>query len=236
MNFSRSGRYLAVAGHDAILRIYTVRSRNSESELHLAEKAEPAGADTPLTDGIFYPQPTHTFHGHSEAILELSWSYSNFIATASMDHTVRIWHVNENQCLCVLKHVDCVTCVAFHPHDDRYVVTGSLDGKIRLWSLVEKQVMLSHTLQDAFITAIAFTSSGSAILAGTFTGVCVFFNFDGLKYITQVQIKSGKNKSKGRKITGIVPLLHDTTGSGEKMIITTNDSRVRIYNVRDKSL
>jgi WD40 repeat protein len=32
-----------------------------------------------------------------------------------MDKTVRLWHVSQNVCLCVFRHMDVVTSVRFHP-------------------------------------------------------------------------------------------------------------------------
>lgn len=45
---------------------------------------------------------------------------------------------------------------------------------------------------------------------------------------------SGKN-SKGRKVTSIMPLAGPTIEE-DKLLVTTNDSRIRMYNVIDKGL
>lgn len=36
-------------------------------------------------------------------------------------------------CLQRFKHTDLVSCIAFHPSDDRYFVTGCFDKVLRLW-------------------------------------------------------------------------------------------------------
>jgi WD40 repeat protein len=41
---------------------------------------------------------------------------SNFLLSASMDKTVRLWHVTKAKCLSLYQHSDFVTAVAFHPN------------------------------------------------------------------------------------------------------------------------
>ncbi|KAJ3054932.1 hypothetical protein HK097_000289, partial [Rhizophlyctis rosea] len=198
----------------------------------------PTPSDTNLP---FRPKPHRTYRGHTSPILDLSWSRNNFLATASMDKLVRLWHISRPECLCCFRHPDVVTSVQFHPYDDRYILTGSLDSKVRIWSVSEKRVAhWNEAPNGSYVTAVSFTSDGGMAIAGTFGGDCIFYEFDGLKYNTQIQVRSSKGRNaKARKITGIECL---STGSGvgegteERVIITSNDSRVRVYNLRDKSL
>lgn len=155
-----------------------------------------------------------------------------------MDKTVRLWHISRKDCLCAFKHSDFVTSIQFHPQDDRFFLAGSLDSKIRLWSIPDKSVAFWNQASD-MVTAVTFTPDGKTAIAGCRSGLCIFYETEGMKYHTQIYVKSahGKN-SKGSKITGLqttnVPA-NDPNGD-VKLIVTSNDSRVRWYNVRDKSL
>lgn len=155
-----------------------------------------------------------------------------------MDKTVRLWHISRNDCLCAFKHNDFVTSIQFHPRDDRFFLAGSLDCKIRLWSIPDKSVAYWNQAPD-MITAVAFTPDGKTAIAGCLSGLCLFYETEGMKYNTQLQVKSahGKN-SKGSKITGIqtthMPV--DDPNGDVKVIVTSNDSRIRWYNLRSQSL
>jgi hypothetical protein len=155
-----------------------------------------------------------------------------------MDKTVRLWHISRAECLCAFKHSDFVTSIQFHPRDDRFFLAGSLDSKIRLWSIPDKSV--AHWTQaNELITSVAFTPDGKTSIAGCLSGACIFYETDGLRQQTQMHVRSahGKN-SKGSKITGIQALNYppnDPNGD-VKVLVTSNDSRVRVYNLRDKSL
>lgn len=117
------------------------------------------------------------------------------------------------------------------------MIIGCLDSRIRIWSLAEKKIKYWNELQNnALITAVSFTLDGSLVVIGTFTGDCVFYDFEELKYHTQVEIAppSAGNK-KARKITGIEPMPKGLDGN-ERLLITSNDSRIRIYSLKDKSI
>jgi WD40 repeat protein len=135
--------------------------------------------------------------------------------------------------------VSLVTSIAFHPRDDRFFLAGSLDSILRLWSIPDKSVAFWSQLPD-LITAVAFTPDGKTAIAGVLSGLCLFYETEGLKYHTQIHVRSSRGKNaKGSKITGIRTAIippDDPEGGDTKILITSNDSRVRLYNLRDKSL
>jgi len=140
--------------------------------------------------------------------------------------------------LCCFKHNDFVTSIQFHPKDDRFFLAGSLDSKLRLWSIPDKSVAFWVQVPD-LITAVAFAPDGKTAIAGCLTGLCLFYETEGLKYQTQIHVRSAHGKNaKGSKVTGIKSITYppnDPNGD-VKLLITSNDSRVRIYNLRDKGL
>jgi len=113
-----------------------------------------------------------------------------------------------------------------------------LDSKLRLWSIPDKSVAFWVQVPD-LITAVAFAPDGKTAIAGCLTGLCLFYETEGLKYQTQIHVRSAHGKNaKGSKVTGIETITYppnDPNGD-VKLLITSNDSRVRIYNLRDKGL
>lgn len=155
-----------------------------------------------------------------------------------MDKTVRLWHISRTECLCSFKHSDFVTSIQFHPRDDRFFLAGSLDSNLRLWSIPDKSVAYWSQLPD-LITAVAFSPDGKTSIAGCLHGLCHFYDTESLKYVTQMSVKSARGKNaKGSKVTGIQVINYPPQDpNGEvKLLITTNDSRIRVYNLRDKGL
>uniref|UniRef100_A0A914DNZ7 WD repeat-containing protein 44 n=1 Tax=Acrobeloides nanus TaxID=290746 RepID=A0A914DNZ7_9BILA len=200
----------------------------------------PCSSNTPLTESssstssstVMSPKPFCVYRGHTAHVLDLCWSPRNyFILSSGMDCTVKLWHLTRSECLCCFQHMDFVTCVAFMPKDDRYFISGSLDGKIRLWHIPEKKVALWNEVEQVkFITAITFVRNGKFVVVGTYNGRCFFYSTDQLKYHTVIDVRSSRGKNaKGHKITALA--VH-----GDKLLVTSNDSRIRMYDLRDMNL
>ncbi|XP_050738932.1 WD repeat-containing protein 44-like isoform X5 [Eriocheir sinensis] len=257
--FSGCGRLLATAGQDHMLRVWVLKqafnyfldirtkcnadikvsptpSQESLVSQHSGQSGEDPGSLDPTDDGSapFMPKPFCVYTGHSADMLDISWSKNYFLLTSSMDKTVRLWHISRKECLCIFQHMDFVTAIAFHPKDDRYFISGALDGKLRLWSIPDKRVVLWNEVegQPNLITAANFCQNGKYTVVGTYDGRCIFYETDQLKYYTQIYVRSTRGKNaRGQKITGIEPLPGE-----DKILITSNDSRIRLYDLRDLNL
>ncbi|KAH0547573.1 hypothetical protein FGG08_000298 [Glutinoglossum americanum] len=259
MEFSKDGKYLAAGGQDRVVRVWEVISTPDEREALEKEgefsSIDSSGYGVHLKAPVFRGKTIWDYQGHTGDVLDLSWSkasratwkqnepltndrQNNFLLSSSMDKTVRLWHASRPECLCCFRHTDFVTSIAFHPRDDRFFLAGSQDSKLRLWSIPDKRVEFWNQLPDP-ITAVAFTPDGTTSIAGCLTGLCHFYETEGLKYNTQIHVRSAHGRNaRGSKITGLQAINYPTDDpNGEiKLLVTSNDSRVRLYNLRDKSL
>ncbi|KAL9180168.1 hypothetical protein ACHAXT_008138 [Thalassiosira profunda] len=309
--FSQNGRFLATGGEDGNVCIWAVSPKSKS--LHpngIATEREEGGAEDegeaneedqtaaapPLhfigtgpelatNLEILSSEPMQRFTDHTADVIDLSWSHTNFLLSASLDSSVRLYHFSKPGCLHLFKHANLVASVAFHPTDDRYFISGGIDKKLRLWDITSGRVKEWAQAPDV-ITACRFTPDGKYAVSGLFHGQVLFYDFNGLKYYTQIACRnrSGKHK-KGRKVTGIsfargerddwvqsnqeaareedltsseratlTERISDT-GKGmarkamsafrhgaarpealrytERMLVSTNDSRVRLYGLSD---
>ncbi|XP_029374755.1 WD repeat-containing protein 44 [Echeneis naucrates] len=261
MKFSHCGRLLATAGQDNVVRIWVLKTAfdyfnnmrlkyntegrvspspsqeslcSSKSDTDPGASCAPEDPDMEDRNAPFRQVPFCKYKGHTADLLDLSWSKNFFLLSSSMDKTVRLWHISRRECLCCFQHIDFVTAIAFHPRDDRYFLSGSLDGKLRLWNIPDKKVALWNEVdgQTRLITAANFCQNGKYAVIGTYDGRCIFYDTERLKYHTQIHVRSTRGRNKvGRKITGIEPLPGEN-----KILVTSNDSRIRLYDLRDLSL
>ncbi|XP_027693138.1 WD repeat-containing protein 44 isoform X3 [Vombatus ursinus] len=260
MKFSHCGRLLASAGQDNVVRIWALKNAfdyfnnmrmkyNTEGRVSPSPSQESLNSSKSDTDAGVYSgadedpddknapfrqRPFCKYKGHTADLLDLSWSKNYFLLSSSMDKTVRLWHISRRECLCCFQHIDFVTAIAFHPRDDRYFLSGSLDGKLRLWNIPDKKVALWNEVdgQTKLITAANFCQNGKYAVIGTYDGRCIFYDTEHLKYHTQIHVRSTRGRNRvGRKITGIEPLPGEN-----KILVTSNDSRIRLYDLRDLSL
>ena len=182
---------------------------------------------------LFESKPTQVFTGHHAAVTDICWSNCEMLISSSLDCTVRLWSPKHSQCLSIFQHTDCVSSIMFNPANDSEFVSGSMDGMIRTWDIAERKLIGCKEVAGEVITSICITNDGMNIIAGTFTGQCVFYNFKTLNYHTQISVTGGKSKVNAGKIMAITQSVGKNVFN---LLVTSGDSRVRLYNLRDKSL
>ncbi|KAF6258796.1 WD40-repeat-containing domain protein [Scenedesmus sp. NREL 46B-D3] len=197
----------------------------------MAAAGSGAGAAGSVEFGPYFSQhPVRQYVGHTEDILDISWSAGGFLLSASLDKSVRLWHLSQPGCLRQFWHTDFVTSVQFHPLDAQRFVSGSIDGKIRVWSIAEQQqgaVLATVQLHQDMVTAVGFSLNGGRVLAGTMRGRVRFYELADrkLEYVAQVDVRNQRGQhASGKKVTGI----HAVPGQPQQFLITTNDSRLRL--------
>ncbi|XP_010675627.2 uncharacterized protein LOC104891615 isoform X2 [Beta vulgaris subsp. vulgaris] len=172
-------------------------------------------------------KPICSFQGHSDDVLDLSWSKSQLLLSSSMDKTVRLWNLSSKTCLKIFSHSDYVTCIQFNPVDDRYFISGSLDSKVRIWSIPDRRVVDWNDLHE-MVTAACYTPDGQAALVGSYKGSCRLYNISENKLLQKckINLQNKKKKSHLKKITGF----QFAPGSSSEVLITSADSRVRVVD------
>jgi WD40 repeat protein len=120
MRFSRSGKYLATAGQDCVVVVWEVvpnrgklsntsggdeKERTTKVESPRTSQNYQAGQSDLHVYGVPVLQstPYRVYRGHKQDVLDVAWSKTNFLLSASMDKTVRLWHASMNDCLRVFK-------------------------------------------------------------------------------------------------------------------------------------
>ena len=242
MQFNHSGRYLATAGQDRVVRVWELDLADESARDGDANREPPTPRDPAVPDfcahprrmsirgeSVFKNRPHREYRGHRGDVLDLCWSHTDWLLSSSMDKTVRLWYVAMDECLRIFSHQDFVTAIDFHPLNDKYFLSGSLDGKLRLWSIPDHRVVDWVDIGE-MVTAAAFNSDGSTCVAGSYKGKCHFYKMDGVRfeYLTHLEVRHsrGGSKNSGKKITGLAFM----PGNDGKLLVTSNDSRVRVYD------
>jgi len=239
MKFSKDGSYLATGSLDSVLKIWRVSASSTDYDRISYDASDLMDDSRNFIEDV----PYRSFEGHSKDIVDMDWSSENFILSASMDCTVRLWHISKSECLRVFKHGDIVSAVEFHPLDNTIFLSGAFCGKMYLWSVVENAPLSIVNVED-YITTAAMAPDARFVMVGTVHGHVKWYTMRNevsrewrLKSITQIDIRpersthESERNGKSRKVTGIV-----TSPSGKEFLITTNDSHVRLHMSNDKSL
>ncbi|XP_038998730.1 WD repeat-containing protein 44-like [Hibiscus syriacus] len=240
IKFSTDSRYLASAGEDSVIHVWEVQECEvmneggltpGSSPIHPSQQKPPPNKNSQIPDYVHKPEvvfslsdrPICSFNGHTEDVLDLSWSKSQQLLSSSMDKTVRLWDLETKSCIKVFAHSDYVTCIHFNPVDDDHFISGSLDAKIRIWNVPDRRVV-DWTDVNEMVTAACYTPDGQGAFIGSHKGNCRLYSTEECKLTQKELINVQTKKANAKKITGF---LFCPTNPAQ-VLVTSADSRIRI--------
>ncbi|CBN77979.1 conserved unknown protein [Ectocarpus siliculosus] len=155
-----------------------------------------------LSTVMIDPEPWQIWEAHKGDVVAISWSRNDFLLSASLDKTVRLWHTTQASCLHCFQHADTVTSVDFHPLLEHFFLSGCFDKKIRVWNIRDGRVQEWQQAPD-MVTAAKFSLDGQMIVAGLYMGQVLFYQTEGMRYFTQIECRNRRGtKKRGCKVSG----------------------------------
>ncbi|MGH7163031.1 MAG: protein kinase domain-containing protein, partial [Planctomycetota bacterium] len=118
--------------------------------------------------------------GHEGAVHALAFDAAGAtLASASFDHTVRLWAAGTGESLAVLRgHTDPVTSLAFTPDGTR-LASGSFDSTVRLWDPAARELLAVFLGHDDAVRGVAFDPEGRTIVSGSHDGALRVWDAEG---------------------------------------------------------
>ncbi|KAM0894978.1 hypothetical protein ACQ4PT_024137 [Festuca glaucescens] len=108
--------------------------------------------------------------GHSKDITDFDFSSNNqYIASCSMDKTVRVWEISKGTCIRVVYGVSSQLCISFHPVNNNLLLVGNANREINAINFSTGRVVSKVTFDNA-VTALDIDHTGQLIFAGDAQG------------------------------------------------------------------
>ncbi|CDR01378.1 transcriptional regulator, XRE family [Streptomyces iranensis] len=165
-NDAENQRHLAIA-RELAARAGQLSEQHPEAAMTLALRGYRQAPTTATRSSLlsayarFY---ANQFTGHTKTVTGAAFAPNGHIlATASMDHSVKLWDTRSHRLLATLTgHTDIVNSVAFSP-DGRTLATAGNDHSVKLWDTHSHRLLATLTGHTNTVEGVAFSPDGRTL-------------------------------------------------------------------------
>ena len=225
MAASDDGRYLAMGGRDATVKIYDVRQKNKAN--NAAKSIAITGSNSDDVDGI--RGLVTTFEGHKGPVAALAFrSQSLQLFSGSHDRCIRHYNLEEMAYIETLYgHQAGVTGISCHGIRHEMPFTVGRDRTVRAWKLAEETHMIYRGGSKISSADCISAIKDDYFLTGHDDGNLCFWLKDKKRAVATVPDAHGMNGSLARGITSIASL-----GGSDFAATGSSDGYLRLWEVR----
>ncbi|KAM5548721.1 hypothetical protein ABKV19_000234 [Rosa sericea] len=170
-------------------------------------------------------------NGHSKDVTDFDFSSNNqYIASSSVDKTVRVWEISKGLCIRVIYGVSPQLCIRFHPVNNNFLSVGNADKEITVFNFSTGRI-IHKTSFDSQVTAMDHAHTGQIIFCGDGTG-CIYSV--SMNSHTGVLSRSHRHRSSSRQkspVTTVEYRSFSLLARGPVLLTCTQDGSLSFFSV-----
>ncbi|XP_022102309.1 ribosome biogenesis protein WDR12-like isoform X1 [Acanthaster planci] len=152
---------MASGSMDSMLKVWSAVPGDEDEEIDAHHKKAKTETHKPRTR-----TPLRTFDGHTQGISSVVWVDEGSVCTASWDHTMCLWDIEQGEQVSTLTGNKVFLSVSYSQHC-KLLATGSTDRHIRLWDPRQKDGVLvksSLTHHHGWVSSVDWSPDNENLL------------------------------------------------------------------------
>lgn len=169
--------------------------------------------------------------GHSKDVTDFDFSTNNqYIASSSMDKTVRVWDISRGLCIRVIYGVSSQLCIRFHPVNNNFLSAGNAKKEINVFNFSTGRTV-NKIVVDGEVTAMDHDHTGQLIFCGDGQGSIYTVSMNSH---TGVLSRTHRNRSSSKHRSAVTTVQYRTfslLARGPVLLAFTRDGSLSFFRV-----
>ncbi|GLT30620.1 hypothetical protein SLA2020_054120 [Shorea laevis] len=169
--------------------------------------------------------------GHSKDVTDFDFSSNNqYIASSSMDKTVRVWELSKGICIRVIYGVSSQLCIRFHPVNNNFLSVSNASKEITVFNFSTGRT-ITKLVFDSEVTSMDHDHTGQIIFCGDAQGCIYSVNMDSH---TGALSHSHRNKSSSTRKSPFTTVKYRSfslLAGGPVLLTCTQDGSLSFFSV-----
>lgn len=177
------------------------------------------------------PSVIKQLNGHSKDITDFDFTSNNqYIASASLDKTVRVWEIEKGNCMRVIYGVSSQLCIRFHPVNNNFLSVGNANKEINVFNFSTGRT-INKSVFDAEVTSMDHDHTGHLIFCGDAQGCIYSVNMNSH---TGILSRSHRHRSSSKHRSPVTTVQYRSfslLARGPVLLTCTQDGNLSFFSV-----
>ncbi|CAI8607535.1 unnamed protein product [Vicia faba] len=177
------------------------------------------------------PSVLKQLNGHSKDVTDFDFTSNNqYIASASLDKTVRVWEIEKGICIRVIYGVSSQLCIRFHPVNNNFLSVGNANKEINVFNFSTGRI-INKAVFDAEVTAMDHDHTGHLIFCGDAQGCVYSVNMNSH---TGILSRSHRHRSSSKHRSPVTTVQYRSfslLARGPVLLTCTQDGNLSFFSV-----